>query len=569
VFTKAVWLALVGEQTHMAKAFERRLRFVRQRCSVNLLIRQAGRVLAAAGLIALLTILAERLLAVSIIQPWTPWAFSGLVATLVLSLWLLKLPSRMQASLLLDRRLKLHERFSTTLALAESKDPFAAACRREARDRARGVDLRGHFPIRPSTCWLYAGGTWLVAVAVLFMPQQDLLGLLRKRQQQQDQAQQVQQAQVDVNDATNPVKLAVKQLGDPNLAEELSELDQLPKDAKPEEIKRQAIRKLGDLSDKIKNMQTTAQLDAANMLQQMLKQLRGSLDSFSQQLRLALAKGNFTQASNFLRQLQKQLSEGKLSDQQRQALSKQLQDLAKQLRELARQKEELEKELEKLGLDKRLAKLSEKQLRQALQKQGLSEDMMDQLLRKAAASRLASGWAAGLGQAMAGAGAGAAGLSADELADAIEQLDALEAIRQQVLLTEASLAEIRRAIAGLGEGMGWGLGFQGPFAEGLSDRWGPGTGGPGIGYGPRDSDSEGETSTKKTRVDGQTGQGPVIASWYFKDMQVKGEAKRDFSEVIQAGRDSAAEAISENQIPRKYEQAVKKYFSQLEESGPK
>jgi len=68
-------------------------------------------------------------------------------------------------------------------------------------------------------------------------------------------------------------------------------------------------------------------------------------------------------------------------------------------------------------------------------------------------------------------------------------------------------------------------------------------------------------------VEGKSEQGPVIASWYFKGTQIKGEARRDFSEVIQAGRDSAAEAISENQIPRKYEEAVKKYFSQLEESG--
>jgi hypothetical protein len=114
-----------------------------------------------------------------------------------------------------------------------------------------------------------------------------------------------------------------------------------------------------------------------------------------------------------------------------------------------------------------------------------------------------------------------------------------------------------------------GLGYQGPFMEGFADRYGPGTGGPGMGYGPRSIDDTGETATKKTRLQNKPGQGPVIASWYFKDIQVTGEAKRDFSEVIQAGRDSAAEAISENQIPRKYEDAIKKYFGELEKSGDK
>jgi hypothetical protein len=60
----------------------------------------------------------------------------------------------------------------------------------------------------------------------------------------------------------------------------------------------------------------------------------------------------------------------------------------------------------------------------------------------------------------------------------------------------------------------------------------------------------------------------VIASWYFKDVQIKGEARRDFTEVVEAGRANAAEAISENQIPRKYEEAMKKYFGQLEQHKP-
>lgn len=114
--------------------------------------------------------------------------------------------------------------------------------------------------------------------------------------------------------------------------------------------------------------------------------------------------------------------------------------------------------------------------------------------------------------------------------------------------------------------MGQGLGYQGPFMEGSSDRSGPGTGGPGVGYGPRGTAS-GDTSTQRTRLKNKQKQGPVIASWYFQESQIKGEAKRDFTEVVQAARDGAAAAISENEIPRKYEEAIKKYFGRLEQSG--
>jgi hypothetical protein len=47
------------------------------------------------------------------------------------------------------------------------------------------------------------------------------------------------------------------------------------------------------------------------------------------------------------------------------------------------------------------------------------------------------------------------------------------------------------------------------------------------------------------------------------------KAKRQLLDVVQAGRDAAAEAIQDNEIPRKYEGPVKKYFGDLEESGKK
>jgi hypothetical protein len=344
----------------MLKVFERKLRLVRLRCSVNLLLEQTGRVLTAAGLVAILAILTERLLALTVINSWSLWSLFGVVIALAILLWLLSQPSRMQVSLLLDDRLKLHERFSTTLALAGSQDPFAHAARAEAYETARHVSPQSHFPIRPSKHWTYAATTWLIAVALLlFMPQKDLLGFFKKQQQKEEQAKKIELAKSDIKDTTGTVKSALKQLGNPELDDALAGLDQIPKDAKPQDLKRQAIRKLGDLSDKIKNMQTGMQIDSVNLMQQMLKQLRGSPDAFSQKLRLALAQGNFSQSSNLLKQMQKELVEGELSDQQRKDLSKQLQELARQLQELAAKNEQLEKELEKSGLDKRLAKLSE------------------------------------------------------------------------------------------------------------------------------------------------------------------------------------------------------------------
>jgi hypothetical protein len=555
----------------MLEALDKKLRSVWFRCSINLLLKHAGRVLAAAGIIVMLAFLADRLLALGIINLVNSrliLVLSAITIILILLLWLLKQPSRMQVSLLLDERLKLHERFSTTLALAESDDPFADAARNEAKQRAEQVDIQGYFPIRPSKCWTYAIGTWLIAATIIsFMPQKDLLGFLRKERQQQEHARQLEQTKVEIKDAADPVKLAIKQLGESEeLADALKKLDQVPKDAKPQDVKRQAISQFGDLSDKLRQMQNGMKLDSVNQLQKIFKQLKGSSDVFSQKLRLALAKGQFSQASNILSELQKELAKGNLTPEQQKAMAGQLQDLAKRLQELAQKNEEFEKELEKLGLNKELAKLNEQQLRQTLLKQGMSAENIEDILRKASAFRSAASMCAGLGNAMAACGAGAGQLSGDGLAAAVEQLDQFDALQQQLMLTQASLDEITRAIACLGQGMGDGLGYQGPFGEGQSNQSGPGTGGPGMGYGPRGTEG-GDTSTQRTRLKNNPGQGPVIASWYFQESQIKGEAKRDFTQVVQAARDNAAAAISENEIPRKYEEAIKKYFGGLEESG--
>ena len=384
----------------MLKAFDKRLREVRLRCSINLLIRWAGRILAAGGVVAALIVLAEQLLAVELINPFSARLFFGGAAFWIFLLWLINQPSRVQVSLVLDERMKLRERFSTTLAFADSKDPFAEAARREARQKAEQLRPAGHFPIRASRCWICAVSVWAMAVAFSFIPQKDLLGFLRKEDEHREQARKIEQAKADIKEAATPVKLAVSQLGRPELAEALSKLEPA-KGAKPQDIKREAIKTLGDLADQIKKMQSSAELESLALMQKMLKQVPGSADMLSQQLLGALAKGNFADASKVLEQMRKQLDEGSLTEEQRKALAEQLQKLAKQIQDLAQKNSELEKELEKVGLDKKLAKQSDKQLRESLEKQGLNQQQIEELLKKAAACRSACRSCSKLGDAMA------------------------------------------------------------------------------------------------------------------------------------------------------------------------
>jgi len=552
----------------MLKQFDKIIRIVRIRCSINLLIRYTGWILAGSGIIAILAVLTQRLLALEVITPQSAMGFWSFVITLTVLFWLLKIPSRMKISLILDERLRLHERFSTVLSLKNSLDPFADAARSETYQRVNSLNPHNSFPVRPSRGWTYAVALWIVfTILTFYLPQKDLLGFMKKRDRQQQFTKKVLDAKTDVNDVTKAVASVVQRLNDPSLNEALSKLQQATPNAKPADIKRQAIRELGSLSDRIQNMKNTVQAESLDMMKKMFKQLRTSPNALVQQMQLSLTRGNFSQAAAILNQLQKDLATNKLTEQQKKELAEQLQNLSKQLAELAGKNEELEKELEKLGLDKKLAGLNEKQLRENLQKQGISEEKIKELLRKASVSQMAASRCSGLAGAMAACGGGAGGLDADGLALAMEQLDQFEALQQQLMLTEASLAEIANAIGCLGEGMGQGLGSGQYTHIGAGGGHGDGI---GTGSGSLYTIEELEKSkTIKTHAKSKMEDGPIIASWYFHDSQVKGEAKRDFTEVIQSGRDIAAEAISENEIPRKYEDAIKKYFGGLEQPDTK
>jgi len=47
--------------------------------------------------------------------------------------------------------------------------------------------------------------------------------------------------------------------------------------------------------------------------------------------------------------------------------------------------------------------------------------------------------------------------------------------------------------------------------------------------------------------------------------QVKGESTAEFADAVEAGAQNAAEAIENKQVPREYQEAVKRYFGTLGE----
>lgn len=548
----------------MRKAFDKRLREAGIRCGANLLLGYLGAALLCAGLAAAVAVAAERLLGLDRLDPYLAGLLCGAALAVSVVLWAVRRPRRMQLAVMIDERLALRERFSTALALADSDDAFARAAVHDAHVAAGGVRLRGRFPVRASLRWGYAGGAWALAAGLfLLMPTMDLLGYSAERSAERKRLAELASAKVDVRQAASRIEASVRQLGDTQLAEDLARLSQM-KESPKADLRRQAIRKLGDLSDKLDKMRTGPRSQSAKALREMLKGLRGTPKGLEQKLNNALAAGELGKAAEILKDLQEQLKDGKLSKEQREALAGQLKDLGKQLDELAEKQEQLADALAGQGLDKSLASMSDQDLREALKKAGLSDEQIEKLMAQARACRQGGANCKQLAGAMSLTSQGLlAGESVPvELVELAEQLDQLEGALQQAALMAATAGQIEDAIALLGAGQARGQGLNLGMITNL-----PNARGRGQAWGTRPTDEGGKTGLTKTRAKSKTLPGPVVASWYFRGPQVRGEARRELKKMVQAARDSAAEAVSENEIPRKYEETVKKYFDGLQGSA--
>ena len=554
----------------MRQAFTTILRGVRLRFGLNLLMTQAAVVLAAAGAAAAAAVLVQRVLGIPIIRPWTIVSLAGLSTAAVVALTLLRLPSPMRVAVLIDRRLALRERFSTALAFASSEDPFARAAVHEAHQAAEGLDVPRRFPVRPSRHWAVTAAAWLVAAGLAaFLPELDVLGYLAGQRQQDQRAARDAKDRQNVEQAVSKVKAVSKNIRSDELDRNVSDLEKLIQRPVKGKLRHEAIRKLSQIQDKVRQMQSR-QARTADELSRMLKSLRDSPVALSNELNRALARGDFAAASKAIQEAVRKLDEGGMTQQDRKALADQLKDVSRQLAEQRdRERQLCENALRQEGVGgesaKQLAGLSEDDLREQLKQRGLTDEQIDRLMDKLDALREACRNCEGLSQSLAEcSGSGGQGL-ADGLAELVELLDAMETDQIERADLADALAEIEGAIALLGGQGGRGGSDEGEtlWQAGDSSRVGGLSAGRGAGKasGLRDVGEPEDTDVKKTGVKNKPGKdSEIVASWLINGPQTKGVSKRELADVTRAAKDAAAEAVRDNKVPRKYEGPVKSYF---------
>lgn len=538
------------------------LRMAARRVDLGLLLSKLHESAFVAACIALAMMIADRLPGESFV-PWA-WVLPALAALTIIAAWIMWRRDRKgekAIALMVDDRLDLREKLSTAMHVKDRDDAFALAAVEDAVDAARDPRnrelIKRRFSVEAPRGWWAGPLVVLLVVIVSFLPAMDLFS--RDQQEPAD----VTTARHEVAEALDAV---VREIANqPELSEELADLlGELTKDdvdrespRSSEQIRRDAIKRVTDLNQRLEEIVTGERGKKSEALNKSLRELDPPKDGEAREFAEALASGDFAAAKKALEEMMAKLERGELDEAQAENLAEQLQDIAEQLDQLAQQQKELEEALERAGMDPQLANNPDA-LNEAIENnENLNEQQKRQLQEmvqaQQAARRMCQGLAGAcnnLAQAMQG---GDAGQAAGELG---EQLSELEQMQQ--LLQQARAAA--NACRGSAQGMGQGLSLQQMMTGG------------GIGGQRGEQSNPGQrgvaptpTRTRMEQAKSQTGDdGDIIARMLIDGPQVVGESRITPARLVAEVAEGFDEGISEELVPRKYHEAQKRYFGELE-----
>jgi hypothetical protein len=515
----------------------------------------------AAG-IALALMIADRVPA----QAFVPWlwvgpALAGLAAVIAIVWWRQRRATEQHVAVVVDERLDLREKLSTALCVLGRDDAFAQAAIEDAVNAARDPRtqelVRRRFKVEPPRLWWISPLLILCAMLTSIVPQMDLF---RKDAPAQSD---ILQAKMQAEEAVDAIVNTIKQ--SPELEKELSAMigemsregtDPNAPFKKPEDIKRDALKKATDIQKKLEEITNGEKGKTAEAMEQALNQLqKPQEDGDAKELADALAKGDFAKAQEAIKDLMAKAEKGQLSPEEKKAAAEALENIAKQLEEMAKQQEKLQDALKQAGLDPNLAN-NPQAMQQAIQNaQNLNEQQKQELKQmaqaQAAAAQMCQGMA-GACQNMAAGLNGQQGKAGQGQAQAGQMLGEMEALQQLLQQAKMAQGQCQGACQGLGQGLAMG------------NKQGMGMGQRGQGRGGKAPIAPTPTGTKETKADVNTVEGDIIAKTLFEGQQVRGESKAKLVAVVEEARQGFDEGQQDEATHRKYQEAQQHYFGELE-----
>ncbi|MEC8559430.1 MAG: hypothetical protein VXY94_05075 [Planctomycetota bacterium] len=292
---------------------------------------------------------------------------------------------------LIDERLDLQDRFTTAIHCAHREDPFARAALEQCLETLREPSVRNRLraafaPRTPAGAWvapvvgLFAGLLWFT------VPSGDLFAT--------DPRPDAAEADTERIAAEESIRAVLERIEEnPALSEELGDLSEAfaldesrpDLEGSPEEARREALRKISDLEQRLDEIVNGERGQSMEALRQALSNIDPEDADATRDFAEALRSADFERAREAMSELERLARDPALDEADRARLGEELKSLAEQLESAAGDDEALRQALQQAGLDPDLANNPEA-LQQALeQASGLNEQQRQQLREMTAA----------------------------------------------------------------------------------------------------------------------------------------------------------------------------------------
>lgn len=501
-------------------------------------------------------------------SPAWPWVTGVAIAAVLVAALIAYFAPRtlLSDAIEVDQRLALRDRLSNAIALKRHETPFAMAAvsdgEQTASDRALPARVAKAFAVQwPRTWWVAPVLALAAFVAAWLMPQMNLWSRSASAT-----ADDVQQAS---DDAAREIESVVKRIEEnPLLAEALAaEIDKTGADLAaekpemPEEIRREALKKLTELSEKLDEIVNDEKAQSLEALKDQLASLNLPEAPEAAKFAEALKRGDFGKANEALKALQEALEKGTLTPEQQEALAKALEKMADELQKSEAERKAVEDALREAGLDPQLAnnpealknamensqKLTESQkeaLKKAMQAQNGAAEMRKELAKQM--STMASQCKGGK-PGNDGGKPGAGG----KLGEMLSEME-----MKQVMLQQAKAAQgaCKDGKAGLCQG-GSCSGDKPGFMNGMTNSR-------GVGGGAR-PEMRTATKSKIEQAQGKKEGADVIAREFIEGAPIVGESKAVLRRIEVNATAVAEEGSDDDPIPPHLPDVHKHYFGEL------
>lgn len=548
------------------------VRRARRRLILNRFVQLASTSLFLAWMLAAIAIIAGAVWVLPVSAERWNWGWvlgtsaAALLIALAGSLW--SAPSLQRTASEVDARFDLRERLSSVIALPpdDRETSMGRALIADATRRAEPLDIRERFSIIPSRqTGLPLLPAILLAIALMLPPAtppepEEVLSattvsqtaqtktvaetLKRKIQQQRSQAE-----AAGLKDAEEFFKKLEM------------DLEQLAK--RPSVGQKEAMIALNELKKQLD--QRRDELGTPDQMRQALSKLDEMERGPVSDLVKAMQKGEFAEAEKQVKSLAEKLREGKLTEQEQQALKKQIESLRDQLTQANEKQQQAKQHLQQqIDQAKREGRTEDAaKMQQQMNQLQAQEQQMQQLQQMSEAMNQAA-------QAMQ---AGQAGEAAEMLENLGDQLGELQAEMEQLQDLEDTLQSLAQSKEQMRCQSCSGAGCQSCQGDSAGQMQGGNQGSssgsrPGYGMGRGEGQPEElEIGSYDTQVRGQPKQGRGVIAGFADGPNRKGVSREEIKEAVSGAINGPSDPLENQNLPKVERDHAREYFDRLRQGS--